>query len=374
MRFYIISPVIHKKSLSGYAGYAPYVREMNLWLKHVDEVRVLAPVANKDVDNLEIVYQHTNLIFDEVPPLAFINLRSALRSFILLPYIIVKMISGMVWADHIHLRCPSNMGLIGSVIQLFFPGKSKSVKYANNWDPKSKQFFSYRIQQMILRSRITRNARVLVYGDWNEKSNNIKPFYTATYSDKMKTDVLVRDINYNSTIWLLFVGTITPNKCPDLVLRSFNCLLEAGFDVNINFLGDGVLLEDLKKYTQENNLNSRVFFRGKVSQEDAVHYFKMSHFLVFPSKSEGWPKVVAEAMWWGCLPVTTDVSCVNYMVGDGSRGILVEPDEKVICETLSDLIFSPERYNEMCYNAIEWSRKFSLEKFEKDISLLLYPN
>ena len=40
-------------------------------------------------------------------------------------------------------------------------------------------------------------------------------------------------------------------------------------------------------------------------KENIKKAYKRAHFLVFISKSEGWPKVVAEAMFWKCLPIST---------------------------------------------------------------------
>ena len=53
---------------------------------------------------------------------------------------------------------------------------------------------------------------------------------------------------------------------------------------------------------------------------------KKSDFLILPSKSEGWPKAIAEAMFFGTIPIATKISCVPYMLGYGKRGILIEPD------------------------------------------------
>jgi hypothetical protein len=36
----------------------------------------------------------------------------------------------MLHADHIHLRCPGNVGLLGCFIQISFPLKPKRPKYA----------------------------------------------------------------------------------------------------------------------------------------------------------------------------------------------------------------------------------------------------
>jgi hypothetical protein len=44
MKFLIIKHVAHIALDNHYFAYAPYVREMNMWLRHVDEVVVVAPL------------------------------------------------------------------------------------------------------------------------------------------------------------------------------------------------------------------------------------------------------------------------------------------------------------------------------------------
>lgn len=372
MHFLIISPVIHKKDEKGYAGYAPYIKEMNLWLKYVDKVTILAPVTHATPDPLESQYVHNNLNFVALPSFNTTTIAATIKTIAILPVIIVKMIYHMRKADHLHLRCPSNMGLLACLCQILFPAKPKTVKYANNWDPESAQPLSYKLQQAILRStRFTRNARVLVYGDWNESSRNIHPFYTASYFKNMQLPVAPRRLATDDCIKLLFVGTLTPNKRPLLTLEIAQILFKAGYNIELNLLGDGNQRQELQQLINDNQMSQNVVLRGKVHPDEAIEYFKEAHFLVFLSMSEGWPKVVAESMWWGCLPVTTKVSCVAQMIGNGSRGVLVQPDATQVTNAIISMINNPEKYTQMCLEAIEWSRQYYLEKFEEDIATFI---
>lgn len=90
----------------------------------------------------------------------------------------------MVQADYIHLRCPGNMGL-EALVQMLFPNKPKTAKYAGNWNPKSKQPWSYRLQKWILSyTFLTQNMQVLVYGEWSNQTKNSKLFFSDTYSEE----------------------------------------------------------------------------------------------------------------------------------------------------------------------------------------------
>ncbi len=368
MRLLIVSSVIHKANNNSYAGYTPYIREMNIWLKHTEEVVVMAPVVEEQPDPLEAFYSHPKLKFVRLPEVDTTSFKKTIKSFFAVPVIVFQLFRGMIISDHIHLRCPSNMGLIGVFVQMFFPFKPKTVKYANNWDWNSYQPITYRIQQHILRNQfLTRNAKVLVYGDWGEKSKNIVPFFTASYSKDMIKPVDIRVLDRSKLIKLLFVGTLTPNKRPYTAIQVLKLLRKNGINAELTLLGDGFQRGPLEAYIEKESLKSVIHVKGKVAPEVLVDFFKESHFLIFLSRSEGWPKVVAESMWWGCLPVTTDVSCVRQMVGDGRRGVLVPPDSKLVVDEIENLIDDPARYEAMCIEAMKWSRQYHLEKFEEEI-------
>jgi len=150
MKFAIITHVSHIHKNNQYFGYAPYIREMNIWLKYVDEVIVVAPKVNKDLNPIHEPYLHSAVHFNQVEEFDITSVKNMFATLYKLPKIIRTTYKAMKTADHIHLRCPGNMGLIGAIVQVFFPKKIKTAKYAGNWDPKSKQPFTYKLQRWIL--------------------------------------------------------------------------------------------------------------------------------------------------------------------------------------------------------------------------------
>ena len=286
-------------------------------------------------------------------------------------YIIFKAIQK---ADHIHLRCPGNIGLLAAVVQMFYPNKIKTAKYAGNWDPKSKQPWSYRLQKWILSNTfLTRNMQVLVYGKWENQSKNIKPFFTATYSEKeiQNSEVRVQKLEKNSEIKFLFVGTLSPGKQPLYALQFVHELIKKGYNATIDFYGDGIVRVDLEKYISSNGLEEKAILKGNQSKVEVEKAYKESHFLILPSKSEGWPKVVAEAMFWGCVPIATKISCVPYMLEYGKRGLVIEEDLDKDVSNIQYLIEDENKYQNMSQKAQNWSREYTLEKFETEIKKLL---
>ncbi len=317
-----------------------------------------------------MAYAKENILFKRIPA---INIKTAfqiMRGFLLAPYIFMKILLAMSQTDHIHLRCPGNIGLLGCMAQIFFPRKAKTAKYAGNWDPKSKQPWSYRLQKWILsNTKITKNMEVLVYGEWPSQSQNIKSFFTATYTEADKTEV--PDRKYDLPIRFLFVGSLVKGKQPDYALDLIIELINNDIPSELHFYGDGPLREDLEQKIIDSELEKSIFIHGNQNTKTLEKAYKHSHFLLLPSKSEGWPKVVAEAMWWGVIPIVTRISCVPWMLGNGERGILIKGNLDEDCATLINELNIKNALLDKAHNAQIWSRQYTLKRFEDKIKKLL---
>ena len=370
MTFCIITHVNHHKDANNYFAYAPYVREMNIWLQYVDEVIIVAPLEKNEKTAIDFAYSHTKINFKRVAEFNITGISQLLKTVLSLPHLFYTVFKAMQAADHIHLRCPGNMGLIGCMVQILFPKKKKTAKYAGNWDPKSKQPWSYRLQKWILNNTLlTKNMQVLVYGAWEGSSVNIKPFFTATYSENEKQDIRNRD--WNGTIRFLFVGALAEGKRPLYAVQLVEALRKKGKEVSLQLFGEGTERELLEAYISKHNLGAFITLEGNQNKETVLEAYQKSHFLILASKSEGWPKVVAEAMFWGCIPVATKVSCVPNMLDGGNRGLLLEMDFENDVTQLTQLISNRPFIKQMTEKAVAWSRLYTLEKFESEIKALL---
>lgn len=371
MKFLIVTHVVHTKSNNRYFAYEPYVREMNIWLKYVDEVVLLAPLANHEPTAIEDFYKHSKIDFRTVPAFSLTNFKNGIISVFKIPGILFKMSKAMQQVDHIHLRCPGNMGLLACFVQIFFPSKTKTAKYAGNWDPKAKQPWTYRLQKWILSNIfLTRNIKVLVYGQWDNQSANIQSFFTASYSER-EEKTTVKTIGSNEKIRMLFVGSLVEGKNPLYAIRLLEQLKLRNLNVQLDVFGDGPLRLTLQNYIEKNNLSECVFLHGNQNQEVLKKAYQESHFVILASKSEGWPKAVAEAMFWAAVPVATAVSCVPYMLDYGNRGVLLAMDLEKDATAISELIRNPLDFKNKSTAAMNWSGAYTLERFETEIQKML---
>lgn len=372
MTFCIITHVSHGIENEEYFAYSPYVREMNIWAKHVDKIVIVAPLNLTKKTAIEVVYEHKSLDFRKVSKFNFLNLKSSFTTVFLLPKISFEIYKAMKISDHIHLRCPGNMGLLGSIIQILFPSKPKTAKYAGNWDPNAKQPLSYSMQKWILSNTfLTKKMQVLVYGEWENSAKNIKPFFTASYHDIDKVTVSTKELT--GVISFVFAGTLANGKNPLYAVKLIEALKLKGNNVQLLLFGEGNERTQIEKYIDDQKLNNYVICYGNQNQDEIKKAYQRSHFVILPSKSEGWPKVIAEGMFWGCLPISTKVSCVPNMLDNGKRGLLLDMIFDDDLKQIQSLLTDNKLYQEKVGKALNWSRKYTLDFFENEIRMLLKP-
>lgn len=189
MHFSVFTHAEHFEGENTYFSYSPYIREMNIWFDFVDEVTIIAPLKNKKTA-IDSSY-NKNVEFAPIKTINFTSFKNSVISFFRIPVIVLEIYRAMYKTDHIHIRCPGNIGLLAALVQILFPGKSKTIKYAGNWDPKSEQPWTYRFQKWILKNEfLTRNANVLVYGEWSSRTNNIIPFLPQVIQNLTGTPIL----------------------------------------------------------------------------------------------------------------------------------------------------------------------------------------
>ncbi|MDP5001553.1 MAG: glycosyltransferase [Flavobacterium sp.] len=380
MKLVVISsaPIIKKENENFL--YAPYEKEMKLWAKHTNLIQFCCPIWKEDKKLLiaPVSFKMDNVI--ELKEFDITTFSNTLKAIPLVFTSFIIIFKAMAKADHIHLRCPGNMGLIGSIVQILFPKKKKTAKYAGNWDPNANQPFTYKLQRWILSNTfLTKNIQVLIYGEWLHQTKNIKPFFTATYSkneiltlNEKNTNLLNKSITQlNTPLKFIFVGTLSKGKQPLYAIQLIEQLIKKGKNVTFDVFGEGEMRNEIEAYIHNKQLEKVVTLKGNQSKETVLKAYQKSHFLILPSKSEGWPKVVAEAMFWGCLPLATPVSCVPYMLDNGKRGIVLKEDLEFDTNQLLETLKNEFMYKNMISEAQKWSRQYTTDTFDSEIQKLI---
>ena len=108
-------------------------------------------------------------------------------------------------------------------------------------------------------------------------------------------------------------------------------------------------------------------------RKDIVNLLAISDYLILPSKYEGFPNVVMEAMVSETFVLATDVGGTKELVENLKTGILIKsPAKNFIKESLKlYLSLSEEEKKKIIKNAEDGIKNFSIEELiEKNINLL----
>ncbi len=121
-----------------------------------------------------------------------------------------------------------------------------------------------------------------------------------------------------------YVGRLSHEKGIDVLLEAAALLIADGLTFAIVLAGEGPELPRLQAQTAELGLARVVRFLGHVPNPSSL-YGKLSMF-VLPSRSEGMPNVIFEALRFRVPVVATTVGDVPSMIASEELGRLVPPD------------------------------------------------
>lgn len=141
---------------------------------------------------------------------------------------------------------------------------------------------------------------------------------------------------------ILCVGRLSPEKGQDVLLEAAAILRDRDVRFQLLLAGDGPWRDSLARRTVALGLATQAAFLGEQSRMELV--YAAADMLVLPSRKEGMPNVVLEAMQHGLPIVATRVGAVPEMLRDGVEAILVPPEQpKALAQALAALLADPRR-------------------------------
>ncbi len=166
---------------------------------------------------------------------------------------------------------------------------------------------------------------------------------------------------------LLFVGGLDKAH----YFKGLNKLFQAlAFIKEKNWTLDIIGNGNLKKYYQnianELNIEKKVKFRGRVSQENLIRHYQSSDILILPSinSHEAFGLVLIEALACGLPVIASDLPGVRGVFDDKKEGLLVKTANILdLKEKINYLLKNEEIRQEMSIKA----RQLTLKKYDQNI-------
>ncbi|MGB0383350.1 MAG: glycosyltransferase family 4 protein [Ardenticatenaceae bacterium] len=158
--------------------------------------------------------------------------------------------------------------------------------------------------------------------------NGVDTTYFAPNEQKVQKKIWNRSNDFSRSgpgttevVTTVFVGRLTTQKGVDLLLEAWAQLAEPR---ELILVGDGAERPALEALASELKLD-HVTFTG--STNDVRSYLQQADLFVLPSRAEGIPNAMLEAMACGLPVVASRVGGIPDVVEDGESGLLVPPDD-----------------------------------------------
>jgi glycosyltransferase involved in cell wall biosynthesis len=124
---------------------------------------------------------------------------------------------------------------------------------------------------------------------------------------------------------VLYVGRLSEEKRPALLVRAFPRVLERVPEARLVLAGPGPLEGELKSLVAELGLEERVALLGARSDVPELH--RRARVYALPSASEGSPNALLEALAAGTPVVATDIPGVREIARPEREALLVPRDD-----------------------------------------------
>jgi glycosyltransferase involved in cell wall biosynthesis len=161
------------------------------------------------------------------------------------------------------------------------------------------------------------------------------------------------------------IGRLDPQKGYDVLLRSLAELPDVGAVI----VGDGPERDRLESLARRLGIDARVVWPGR--RADARDHLTTFDVFVLPSRFEGFPLVLLEAMLAGVPIVATDVGSVTELVRDGETGLVVPPDDvEALTHAVRTLIDEPGLRREFGQRGRPLALEFSPARMARDFEAL----
>ena len=367
----IISHTKHYYSQNGeIVGWEPTVREINYISKIFDSIYHVAPLYSGKAHQTNASY-NKNITYFPIKPTGGDGILKKLGIIFFMPFNLWHIIKVINKSDYIHFRAPTNLGLYVLPLLLLYKNKKKWIKYAGNWSEINPPI-SYRFQRWWLRKNILK-SKVTINGNWKKQQSHLLSFENPclTEAELESAKIIAEQKDYSGKLNICFVGRLEPAKGALIILELLQNLEDVDWVDTFYIIGDGPFKNIIEN--KKPNLHLKVCLTGWLYRNKLNEIYTKCHLIILPSyASEGFPKVLAEAASYGCVPIVSNLSSISQYINNNISGVLIDDlTQSNIKSVLSKLSNKREKLMSIASSALKWVSLFTYSRYvfriEKEI-------
>lgn len=318
-----------------YFAFAPVVNEIISFEHLFEKITWIGFNRIDRIDDLsmkEINSSKIKIVFlKNIGGKSYLSVLKILIHYPIMFFIVFKNINN---AQVVHTRAPSHPAFVAILLSFLLRKKIWWNKFAGSWDSNTLPFF-YKCQKKILVN--AKHTIVTINGEWKNQPSHCISFENPCLSNEDIENGLKIRKNFNKPFIFCFVGRLDNQKGVDQIIDALKVIPIDSIDF-VHFVGDGNLKKNYKE--QLLFLKGKVKFHGFLSKTEIFEIYKQAHFILLPSKSEGFPKVIAEAACFGVIPIVSDVGSITHYVNETNGFIWKINSKHKFCDIVNQAIFT----------------------------------
>lgn len=199
-----------------------------------------------------------------------------------------------------------------------------------------------------------------------KKKNSFQSYYSSISLDVGQIATTPIEYNGSDVFKIVHVSNAinTDVKGHYALLKMAKSLINKGVNIEVNCIGDGLKVAEYRDYVEKNKMSDKVHFLGRITnKDDLLSVLRKSNLMVLPTKMEGLPRTIIEAMAVGLPCISTPIAGIPELLDEK---YLFDPEDFLgFSSEVQRLMKDPKELLEMSLDNINKAKSFTNEVLSK---------
>jgi glycosyltransferase involved in cell wall biosynthesis len=376
MRLVIVSDMPHHRRGDAIVGHGATVRELDALATLFADVRHVAFLYDGPAPASALPYTAANVTLVPLPAAGGVDLAAKLGVLRRMPGYLATIARELAGADAVHVRAPASTSLAAIAALTAGLGPARRwIKYAGSWQGYPGEPASYRLQRAWL-ARAPHRAQVTINGAFAGQPAFVHSFVNPCLTDDELAHGRAAGLakQLAPPIRLLFVGHLGAAKGPRVAVDTLAALVgpRGAPDLHLDLVGEGDDRAALEAHARAVGVADRVRFLGALPRPALAPSYAAAHFVILPSRAEGWPKVLSEGMAAGAVPIATAVGSIGPTLAHLATGVAVRrPVAADFAAAIAGYLAEPARWRADADRALAAAPRFGYAAYLRAVRTVL---
>lgn len=162
-------------------------------------------------------------------------------------------------------------------------------------------------------------------------------------NESCSISILNEMISEKQCLKILYIGKIEPRRDPIFIIEVLRQVIDKGIKAHLYIIGSGKdkYVNYCHEYAKKIGMEKNITWQEKCEQKYLSNIYKQTDIFLLPTNYEIFGMVLLEAMYYGCIVITTLNGGSSELINNGENGIIINEKKpqiwsKKIIEIMND--------------------------------------